>query len=114
MKKHQKLSIFLILLLILGSSLFAKNENSLVNIYKNGKVKFIKKLVISDESLPEGVFFESLTSIALDKNGKFINEVKIIGNESYPFGGKIINGCLWKRIMNEEGLYEIVKYKISN
>jgi len=69
MKNHQKLSSFLILLLILGTHSFAKNENSLVNIYKNGKVKFVKELVISDESLPEDIFFESLTSTALDKNG---------------------------------------------
>jgi hypothetical protein len=69
MKNYQKLLVFLLLLLVLNAQSFTKNKKSLVDIYKKGKIKFIQELVISDDSLPENIFFESASSIACGKNG---------------------------------------------
>ena len=44
-------------------------EKSLAEIYRQGKVRFNQELVISDGSLPEGEFFSSLVSVAMDNSG---------------------------------------------
>jgi hypothetical protein len=75
----------------------ANAEKSLAEIYKTGKVRFVKEFEITDESLPEGEFFSNILAVAMDEggviyacdygannikkfdaNGKF---VKIIGKE---------------------------------
>jgi len=103
---------FLILILIFLITIFvfiqADNQESLADIYKGGKVRFVQELVLDDNSMPEDIFFESpiyITSDAMgsiyvcdfranhikrfDASGKFI---KIIGREgqgpgefSWPF-----------------------------
>lgn len=83
-----------VLLCVYGS---ANGEKSLAEIYKTGKVRFVKEFEITDESLPEGEFFSNILAVTMDEggavyacdyqacnikkfdaNGKF---VKIIGKE---------------------------------
>ncbi len=60
------ISFYVLILFLYGSS---ESEKSLAEIYKTGKVRFIQELVISEESLPEGKFFNRILSPATDKNG---------------------------------------------
>lgn len=44
-------------------------ESSLKKLYRTGKVRFVKEFVISDDSLPEGLYFENPNSLAIDADG---------------------------------------------
>ena len=50
MKPCHKVCIFLFPLLILNSFSLAENEKSLEDIYRTGKVKFVRELTIKDDS----------------------------------------------------------------
>jgi len=68
--KNQKCWL-VILFFIIGSIGHAasEKEKSLAEIYKTGQVRFIQELAITDESLPEGEYFSSIISTAVDKSG---------------------------------------------
>ena len=86
MKNCQKILSFFLILLITAFLTFAQ-EKSLADIYKTGKVKFIKELVLSDESLPEGEFFNSIIDVVTDNNG-FIYVCDYRANNIRKFNAK--------------------------
>ena len=86
MKNCQKILSFFLIILITGFLTFAQ-EKSLADIYKTGKLKFIKELVLSDESLPEGEFFDTLFDVAIDSTG-FIYVCDYRANNIKKFNAK--------------------------
>ena len=50
---------------------------------------------------------------AFSPEGNFIGNVQIRGNSSFPAGVIIQNGSFWLQKADEEGLIEVVKYRIS-
>lgn len=68
MKVRYKFFSFLSILFMLISGIYAE-EKSLAEIYKLGKVRFVREFIISDESLPEDEFFSGINSIAVDNSG---------------------------------------------
>ena len=70
MKPCHKVCIFLFPLLISNSFSLAENEKSLKDIYKTGKVKFIRELSIIDDSLPEEIYFQNPRDVAISRDGE--------------------------------------------
>ena len=51
----------------------------------------------------------------LDKEGQFINHVRILGEIGFPFiRAKIYKNYLWQIEADEEGFHKIIKYRISD
>jgi len=48
---------------------FSVTTQSLTSIFKSGKVEFFQDLIITDEELPEEVFFQNPRGIAMHSNG---------------------------------------------
>jgi len=70
MRAKNRIFSFLSLLFLIIPVINAQTEKKpLAEIYKKGKIRFIKELVISDSSLPEGEFFGQISSFAVDPNG---------------------------------------------
>ncbi len=68
--KNIILSLIAIVLLLGGPfSLAAAPQTSLADLYKTGKIKLELELLITDENLPEGIFFEHPTGVAGDLDG---------------------------------------------
>ena len=53
-------------LFVYGAS---KSEKSLAEIYKSGMVRFIPVLTVDDTSMPEDIFFESVSDVVCDNDG---------------------------------------------
>lgn len=66
-KKYQSISV-LAGIFVLAAGMPAQ-EKSLAEIYRQGAVRLTKKLVITDEFLPEGEFFSNILSLAVDDSG---------------------------------------------
>ncbi len=58
--------IFLTAILVLAQ---ADNQESLADLYKGGKVRFVQELILDDNSMPEDIFFESPLCITSDAKG---------------------------------------------
>jgi len=69
MNYYKNLIINLILIFAIFISYVEGKCESLKEIYKTGKVRFIPEFIIDDASMPEDTFFESVSNIKCDKNG---------------------------------------------
>jgi hypothetical protein len=67
-KTHTSLSLFVAMTVLLAAAPHA-DDVSLKKIYASGKVMFTPVMTLDESRLPEDVFFESITDIALDKAG---------------------------------------------
>ena len=68
MRKEYRLISVLAGLFVLAAGMPAQ-EQSLADIYRKGTARLAGKLVISDDSLPDGEFFSNLVSLAVDDSG---------------------------------------------
>lgn len=90
--KHSKVFLFLFILILpyLISSLEG-NEKPLSDLYKSGKVRFVPELVIDDNSMPDGVFFERPSDIACDNKGNiYISDYKADNIRKFDSTGKYL------------------------
>ena len=87
--------IFLTPILILAQ---ADNQESLEDLYKGGKVRFVQELILDDNSMPEDVFFESPFYITSDATGNiYICDYRANNIKKFDASGKFI------RIIGREG-----------
>lgn len=68
-KTHKCGILVLFLILVFSGYGFADGEKSLADIYRTGKVRFVKEFEITDESLPEGEFLSKVFAVAMDDDG---------------------------------------------
>jgi len=93
---------FLILISIFFSAIFvfiqADNQESLADIYKGGKVRFVQELVLDDNSMPEDIFFESPIYITGDAVGNiYVCDYRANHIKKFDVSGKFI------KIIGREG-----------
>lgn len=93
---------FLILISIFLSGIFvlvkADDQESLASLYKGSKVRFVRELVLDDNSMPEGIFFESPIYITVDAKGNiYICDYRANHIKKFDASGKFI------KIIGREG-----------
>jgi len=64
--KYRLILLFVLIFFVSGAS---KSEKSLIEIYKSGTVRFVPVLTIDDTSMPDNIFFESISDIECDNDG---------------------------------------------
>lgn len=89
------MSIFLIVTFVF---IQADNQESLADLYKGGKVRFVQELILDDNSMPEDVFFESPSYIMVDAKGNiYISDYMANNIKKFDASGKFI------KIIGREG-----------
>jgi hypothetical protein len=69
MSNNKKFSIISVLIFAVFSLNAERKGESLKEIYKAGKIRFIPEFTIDETSLPEDTFFESAYNVKCDENG---------------------------------------------
>jgi len=98
MKTVKFLSLILILLIATFVFIQADNRESLADLYKGGKIRFVQELILDDNSMPEDVFFESPSYIMMDAKGNiYISDYMANNIKKFDASGKFI------KIIGREG-----------
>lgn len=83
--------VILLLFLITTIQTATAKEQSLKEIYAGGTIKLIAELTIDESSLPEGIFLEAITDIALDRLGRlYACDMKANNIKKFDADGKFI------------------------
>lgn len=97
MKKHISICPFTFVLILCFASflvipvLYSATTQSLASIFKSGKVRFVQDLVITDEKLPEEVYFQNPRGIATHLNGNiFVSDFDAHNIKIFSPAGKLI------------------------
>lgn len=89
MKTVKFLSLILILLIATFVFIQADNRESLADLYKGGKIRFVQELILDDNSMPEDVFFESPIYITSDAAGNiYICDYRANNIKKFDTSGK--------------------------
>lgn len=98
MKNIRSLFLFLIILTAFFAFSKADSQDSLADLYRGGKVRFIPEITLDDNSMPEDVFFESPYSITGDNEGNiYICDFRANNIKKFSASGKFI------KIIGREG-----------
>ena len=97
MKKHISICLFTFVLILCFASflfipvLYSATAQSLASIFKSGKVRFVQDLVITDEELPEEVYFQNPRGIAMHSTGNiFVSDIDAHNIKIFNPAGKLI------------------------
>ncbi|MGD8536660.1 MAG: 6-bladed beta-propeller [Candidatus Aminicenantes bacterium] len=98
MKNIRHSLLFFIILPAIFSFLLADSQDSLADLYRGGKVRFIPEITLDDDSMPEDVFFQSPYSITGDNEGNiYICDYRANNIKKFSESGKFI------KIIGREG-----------
>lgn len=98
MKTIRCLCVFLIFLAVFFTFLKADSQESLADLYRGGKIRFVPEITLDDNSMPEDVFFESPYAITSDNEGYvYICDFRANNIKKFNASGKFI------KIIGREG-----------